>query len=144
MKKGLIILLVIAGFLTLFLTKIRLVAKTNNPTPTPIVQSQNPQVISTNPPNLDGATIPPNQAIEVTFNQPLVNEPYTVVKIEPSVNFKLSLKDDNKTVAITPSKPYGLGAGYSLTIDALTKFQSGKSLNQNAIFHFKTVGYSGV
>jgi hypothetical protein len=113
-------------------------------TPSPSVESSEPHLVSTNPTSLEGTTVTPTQAIELTFNQPLVNEPYTLIRLEPEMDFKVTLTNENKTVKITPAENYKFGSGYTLTVDSLTKFQGDKTLGQNLLFHFKTVSYSGV
>jgi hypothetical protein len=111
-------------------------------------QTNNPeeiQVVSTNPKNLDGATILPNQSIEITFNRALENEPETKRQWDPEdTDVKTELSTDRKTVKFTPNKPFILGQGYTLTIKPDTKFDGKKTLGKDLIYHFKTISYSGV
>jgi hypothetical protein len=102
-------------------------------------------VVSTNPANLDGATILPTQPIEITFNLPLENEPELKRQWDPEdTDVKTELSSDRKTVKFTPNKPLIFGEDYTLTIKVDTKFEGQKRLDNELIYHIKTISYSGV
>jgi hypothetical protein len=111
-------------------------------------QASNPDevaVVSTKPANLEGATILPNQPIEITFNSPLENEPELKRDWDPKdTDIKTELSSDKKTVKFTPNKPLVLGQPYTLFIKSDTKFEGKKTLDKDLIYHFKTISYTGV
>lgn len=107
-------------------------------------QPVEPEVTSTNPQNLDGATVLPNQTLEITFNLSLENAAEVKNKVEPQVDYKIELSEDRKTVKIIPNKPFNLGAGYTLSILSDTKFEGKKTLGKDLLFHFSTISYKGV
>lgn len=102
------------------------------------------KIISTNPLVIENQVFLPTQNIEVTFNKPLVNEPETRVLFEPVVDFRKELSLDRKTIKIILNKPLQLGQGYTLFIKAGTKFEGGKDMENDQIFHFTTINYRGV
>lgn len=106
-------------------------------------QNDSPAIISTKPDPLEGAVIGGSETIELTFNKPLVNDPARVV-IEPKVDFTVELSTDHKTIKITPKQPFPLGQGYTLTIKAGYGFDTREKLDQDIIFHFRTIKYQGV
>lgn len=100
-------------------------------------------VLSTNPSPIDGQVLLPTQNLEVTFNKPLINEPETNVLFDPVVDFKKELSLDRKTVKIILNKPYQLGQGYTFFIKKGAKFD-GLNLEDDIIFHFRTINYRGI
>ncbi|MDO8570845.1 MAG: Ig-like domain-containing protein [Candidatus Daviesbacteria bacterium] len=102
------------------------------------------KVVSTNPEDLDGSTILPNQTIEITFNQPMENRGEFKNKIEPPADYEIKLSDDRKTAKIILAKPFKLGTGYTLFIKSDTKFDGKKTLDKEIIYHFNTISYKGV
>lgn len=108
------------------------------------IQSSEPQVVSTNPKNLDGITILANQTIEITFNIPLENRGEFKNRIDPESEVEIQLSEDRKTAKIIPLKPYKLGTGFTLFIKPDTKFDGKKQLEKEIIYHFKTINYKGV
>ncbi|MDO8639264.1 MAG: Ig-like domain-containing protein [Candidatus Daviesbacteria bacterium] len=102
------------------------------------------KVISTNPDNLDGSTILPNQTISITFNQPIENRGEFKNKIDPPAEYEIKLSDDRKTAQIILSKPFNLGTGYTLFIKSDTKFDGKRTLDKEIIYHFNTIAYKGV
>lgn len=112
--------------------------------PTSNNSSTEANVVSTNPSPLDNTTILPTQSIEITVDTPLQNEPETKINIHPEIEYKLELTNNRKTIKITPNDTWGLGTGYSLSIKTETKFEQGKKLNEEKIYHFMTINYRGV
>ncbi len=102
------------------------------------------KVVSTNPENLDGSTILPNQTIEITFNQSIENRGEFKNKIDPPAEYEIKLSDDRKTAKIILAKPFNLGAGYTLFIKSDTKFDGKRTLDKEIIYHFNTISYQGV
>lgn len=102
------------------------------------------KVISTNPDNLDGSTILPNQTISITFNQPIENRGEFKNKIDPKADYEIKLSDDRKTAQIILIKPFNLGTGYTLFIKSDTKFDGKRTLDKELIYHFNTIAYKGV
>lgn len=119
----------------------------SQPTPTsqPSVSEKDPpQIVSTKPTPLDDAVISGTNTIEVTFNRPLENEGEFKVKIEPKVEFKVSVSNERKTGVITFQKPLELGMSYTLFIGPETKFTGMGRWGEEKIFHFRTIPYKGV
>lgn len=111
----------------------------------PVVVSDEPQVVSTNPNPLDEAIIFPSQTVELTFNFPLENVGEFKHKLEPTVEYEIKLSDDRKTVKISPKKSFQLGTTYTLSIQANeTKFDGKKRLPGDITYHFKTIEYKGI
>lgn len=108
------------------------------------VQTNTPELISTNPQALDGTTILPTQIIELNFNLPLENDAETKITLDPKAEVKIELSNDKKTAKIIPLKPFALGQGYSLSIKGNTKFQGNKTLGRDYGFGFRTIEYKGV
>lgn len=101
------------------------------------------RVVSTVPENLHNSTILPNQTIELTFSEQLVNVPETRWSISPSADIKAELSDDRKTLKLIPNKPYDLGNGYTLLIKADTKIEGKGNLDRELIYSFKTIQFKG-
>ncbi len=74
------------------------------------------RVVSTNPANLHDSTILPNQTIELTFSEQLVNVPETRWSISPGADIKAELSEDKKTLRLIPNTPFELGNVYTLLI----------------------------
>lgn len=110
----------------------------------PSSQPSQPQVVSTDPPNLDGSVIPPVQKIKITFDTPLRNPKEFNSKIDPQLDYSVSLDSDPRTVIITFSKPLELKAGYTLYIQQDTRFSETTTLGRELMFKFQTIDYSGV
>lgn len=108
------------------------------------VQTDKPELISTNPNPLDEAIIWAQQPIEFNFNLPLENAPEFKHRIEPKYDYKVDLINDKKTIIITPTKPLPLGQTFTITISRETKFDGKKILDKDYSFHFKTIEYKGV
>ena len=106
---------------------------------------ENARIISTTPSALDNAIVLPTQIIEITFNLPLQNPDELKHKLEPKVGYKIKLSDDRKTAKIIPQPTFNLGTEYTLNIQTNeTKFDGGKKLERDYIYHFKTIEYKGV
>lgn len=101
------------------------------------------RVVSTNPANLEGAIILPTQTIEITFNKPMVIDNPRVV-LDPKADYSLEQSPDHKTLKITPKDSFGLGKSFTLTIKSGYGTDTGEKLDQDLIFHFKTISYNGV
>lgn len=108
------------------------------------VQTDKPELVSTNPSPLDETILWAQQSIELNFNLPLENAPEFKHKIEPKYDYKIELSDDRKTIKITPIKPLPLGQTFTLTISKETKFDNKKFMDKDYTFHFKTIEYKGV
>lgn len=105
--------------------------------------SQSVRIVSTNPNPLEGATILPNQAVEITFSEPMVND-LSRVKLEPEGKVNISVKGDHHILEIKPIEPFKLGQGYTLTILSGYGSDTGKKTDQDFVFNFKTIDYNGV
>lgn len=108
------------------------------------VQSDQPQLISTEPSPLENATILPTQDIKLTFSHPIENGGEFKYKIEPELKHTIKLSEDRKTVIISPIDAYPAGASFNLFIQPETKFDGGKKFNNDPIFHLQTIKYRGV
>lgn len=111
---------------------------------TPDAATNTPQIVSTNPSPLEDNIVSSNQTIEITFNRPLQNSGEFKLRIEPKIDFKIDLTQDRKTAKISFPKPLELGATYTIFIGPDTKFDGMGNWNQEKIYHFKTVKYTGV
>jgi len=111
---------------------------------TEINHNSQPEVISTNPENLEGSIILPTQVIEITFNYPLENVGEFKSRIDPKADYRVKLSDDRKTAKIIPIPSFQLGAGYTLFILPDSKFDGKKTLGKDIIYHFNTISYRGV
>lgn len=109
-----------------------------------VTPSDEPQLLSTNPAPLEEAIVFPTQVIELNFNSPLVNEPELKLKIEPKVDYKIELTNKKMTAKIIPTTPYQMGGSFTLFVLPETKFDNGKTLSKDYIYHFKTIQYRGV
>lgn len=114
----------------------------NESTPQP--ETNSPKIVSTNPDPLEGAVVPTDQIIEITFSHSLENDPEFRRKFDPEIEYKLELSSDKKTVNFIPEKPYELGTTYTLFILPDTKFVGGGRLDGEKTFHFNTIKYRGV
>lgn len=108
---------------------------------TPFADSKDVTVVSTKPDPLDNTIISANDIIEIVFTSPLENIGELKYRIEPKVDVKMELSSDRKTVKITPNKPYDLGFTYTLFIKQESKFDGGKRLTKELIYHYKTVTF---
>jgi hypothetical protein len=111
--------------------------------PTENIDTNEIRVVSTVPANLNDSTILPNQTIELTFSEQLVNIPETRWSISPSADIKAELSDDRKTLKLIPNKPYDLGNGYTLLIKGDTKIEGKGNLDRELIYSFKTIQFKG-
>lgn len=108
------------------------------------IQTDTPEIVSTNPSPLEESILWAMQPIEITFNLPLENAPEFKHKMDPKYDYKVELSDDKKTIRIIPTKPLPLGKGFTLFIQADTKLEGNKTLGRDYIFHFRTIEYRGV
>lgn len=109
-----------------------------------VVNTHEQVVISTMPSPLEEAIIVPTQVIEITFNLPLENVGEFKNRLEPKSDYTIKLSDDRKTVKIIPAPLFQLGTTFTLFILTDTKFDGGKRLDHELIYHFKTLEYKGV
>lgn len=119
----------------------------NNPPSEASAPSSEPQLISTNPPELfekKPLIFTPDKIVELTFNAELENGPETKIIFDPPLEFETKLTDDFKTAKIYPKKPYKLGQGYTLFIKPDTKLKGGKTLGKGYDMHFNVISYSGI
>lgn len=111
----------------------------------PVSVQQKATVLSLNPDISSPNTIvSATQTIEINFSDPLENLDQFKHKFEPETKFKLAISDDKKTVRITPEEPLDLGAEYTLFIYPYSKFEGGKELDSEKIYHIKTVKFKGL
>lgn len=106
--------------------------------------STSPTIVSTKPDPLEGAVVPADQIIELTFSHPLENEPEFRRRFDPEIKYKLEMSFDRKVVRFIPEQPYELGVGYTLFVLPETKFMGGGKLDGEKTFHFQTIKYRGV
>jgi hypothetical protein len=106
--------------------------------------SKNVMVLSTNPDNLDNATILPTQSLEITFNKPVENEGELKHRLEPQTDHHIEVSGDRKTVKVVPNKGWALGTTYTLFIQSDSKFREEGKLDHEIIYHFKTIDYKGI
>lgn len=107
--------------------------------------SQNPYVVSTSPANLkDGAVVPSDQKIEITFSEPIENRGEVKNTLDPQTEYEIQLSNDKKTVKLLTKKPLELGKSFTFTIKSDTKFDSKKRMDSDQVFHFNTISYQGV
>lgn len=152
LKQKIMIIVAVLGAALIWIFQQGIYTKPNSTTPPnpPINQVQNlpqntePQVISTNPDNLEGTIILASQTIEITFNLPLENRGEFKNRIDPATEVEIKLSEDRKTAQIIPIKPYKLGTGFTLFIKPDTKFDGKKQLGKEIIYHFRTINYKGV
>ncbi len=109
-----------------------------------LTASQDVKALSTKPENLENSVILPTQQIDVSFNTPIENTGEFKHKIEPNVNHTLKLSADRKTISILPEPSFQVGFSYTLFIQADTKFDGGKRLNDAIQYHFRTIEYKGI
>lgn len=108
-------------------------------------KEDSPNVVSTNPFPLENALILPNQTIQITFSDSAVNTPELKFRMDPEDGrYQLKLSDDRKTLSIIPNPTFGLGIGYTMFIPVEAKFDNGKKLKEDIIYHFHTINYNGV
>ncbi|OGE34129.1 hypothetical protein A3C32_00860 [Candidatus Daviesbacteria bacterium RIFCSPHIGHO2_02_FULL_41_14] len=118
------------------------------------IPTDRPVVVSTVPAGInrdENITISPTQTIEVTFNMPLENIGEFKHKIEPTVEYKVELSNDRKTVQISPKSAWKLGTSYALTILPDSKFNENpgqestkKKLDHDISIRFKSIEYRGI
>lgn len=149
LKQKIIAAVIALGLILIAIFNKGLAPKNESPINTPKktgqqVQTDTPELISTNPSPLDGTTILPTQIIEFQFNLPLENDAETKITLDPKVEYKIELSNDKKTAKIIPLKPFTLGQGYTLSIKGDTKFQGKKTLGRDYGFGFRTIEYKGV
>jgi len=150
LKQSLIVIVAIIGSILILIFQQGLYSK-DKTTPLPSTQNQakpiqtdTPEVISTNPSPLEENIVSPTQNIEITFNLQIENQGEFKNKIETFTDYKIELSQDRKTAKIVPLKPFKLGTSYTLFILPDTKFDGSKKLNREIIYHFKTINYQGV
>lgn len=155
MKKKIILILVVILFLAVsfFLMK-HFKRGSNSQVATPQSSSESPQpavsekdpprIVSTKPENLDNSIIPAFVPLEFTFNRPLENEGEFKIKIEPKVDFKVTVSNERKTGVVTFQKPLELGTSYTLFIGTETKFTGMGRWGEEKVFHFRTIPYKGL
>ena len=143
-KKKAFVVAGVVGILLILLAKIGLGSSPRVPKISQQTNSDQVNLISTNPSPLDGATILPTQTIYLTFDQPAINAPYLYLKIDPEVDLDVELSGDRKTVKITPTKPYDLSHGYTIPIPTSAQFDGKKTLGHDVNFTFSTISYQGV
>ncbi len=107
-------------------------------------QTDFPHVASTKPDPLEGTIVSASEPVEITFNRPLENVGEFKLKIEPKIDFKVTLSSDRKTAKISFPKALELGVTYTLFIGTDTKFDGVGAWGQEKIYHIKTVSYRGV
>lgn len=127
--------------------------KENKPSESPLLtsapaseqpKSDQPRIVSTIPNPLEGTIIAVDQKIEITFSHPLENAPELKLRIEPKLDYKVELSSDRKTAKITPDSSYDLGVSYTLFIMPDSKFDGGRRLDGEKVFHFQTIRYRGI
>jgi hypothetical protein len=149
LKNKIITAILIIGSLLILLFQRGLYGNSNSPaqsTPTAETkQEQNtePKIVSTNPLPLNEAVILPGQTIEITFNYPVNAVSEFKHRLEPKIDYKIELSSDRKTAKIIPTKTFNLGTGYTLFILGETKFDDKKKLNQEFVYHFRTIDFKG-
>jgi hypothetical protein len=102
-------------------------------------------LVSTTPPNLDGATISPSQTIEFTFNYSIdeTNQKFQF-NLDPAIDLKVETSADHKTLKMTAIKGFGFDQGYTLQIKSGNPFAGGTKLDHDINMHFTTTSYSGI
>lgn len=143
-KRKLIIVLAVIGSLLILIFKYGLGIKTETNTGTVDPEAEGIKIIMTSPDKLEDATILPNQTISITFNKSLESSAEVKISMEPPIEYKIELSEDQKTFKLTPKNVYLLGNGYTLKILGGTKFDGKKELGRDEIFHFRTINYRGV
>lgn len=106
-----------------------------------------PALISSTPPELfdkKPLIFRPDQVIELHFNDKLENGPETKIVLDPPVEFKIEVINDNKTAKITPVTTFKLGQGYTIFVKPETKIQGGKTLGKSYDMQFNVINYSGI
>lgn len=102
-----------------------------------------PYVVSTNPDLMQEALIPPGQTIEITFSEPFENRGEVKYELMPEIAHEAQEANEKTTFRIVPKPLFKVGAGYTLRIKTETKFKSGKRLENDLNYSFKTIPYSG-
>lgn len=146
LKKKIMVTVAIIGALLIIVFQRGIYSTNSNQAPQPQTQTtEEPGVVSTNPPNLENQVITPNQIVEITFNLPIENIGEFKNKLDPKPeNYQVKLSDDRKTAQIIPIKPFNLGTTFTLFIQPDTKFDGKKTLGKELIYHFRTIEYKGV
>lgn len=108
------------------------------------------KIVSTNPNPLNGATILPNQNIEITFNKEIVKSEFKN-RFDQEISYDVeavdkigSNKDISKTFKIVFKKPLELGHGFTFSVLSNTHTENGLKLNEDQSFSFKTINYNGI
>lgn len=101
------------------------------------------KVTATKPGPLEGSVLLFQQPIEISFSENLESRGEVKVSFDPPVSYDVYLSNDKRTAIISPQKPYELGMSYTLKIDPLTKFEGGKTLGRDLIYHFSTIKHQG-
>ena len=145
-KKLFLIIAVILISLFLVLTYKKTTVEKPNQSPPPATTSENekPAIVATQPDPLEGGVVSGSQPIELIFNRGLENEGELKLRVEPPIDFKITLSQDRKTATLTPQKPYALGQTYTIFIKGDTKFTGYGEWREEKTFHFQTVKYRGV
>ena len=66
------------------------------------------------------------------------------IRIEPKIDFKVSVTNEGRTGVITFPKGLELGTSYTLFIGPETKFIGMGRWGEEKVFHFRTIPYKGV
>lgn len=140
-----LILLIIGGGL---IFKLGFKPKPSGANPQPQIDNQTSSteisIVSTKPDPLEHAVLLPTQVFEISFNQPIQNIGEFKHQLEPKFEYDAKLSPDRKTVIISPKNTYPLGQEMTLFIKGDTKFDQGKSLGKEIIYHLNTIQYRGV
>ncbi len=147
MFKNKVVLAILALGLLLLGLFYRGLYPTSLQTTKPNVDTESILMLSTSPDPLDQATLLPSQPVELNFNSPLPSSEAFKYRLDPSVEVKIELINDNKTVRMTPVKSWSLGGGYTLFVLPDTSFvytkEAHKPLGKEYLYHFKTINYKG-
>lgn len=111
-------------------------------TKSPPTENEKPQILEIKP--KDGSIISSDEEIEITFNRGLENEGELKIRIEPKVEYKITLMQDRKVARVTPLKPFELGSEYTLYITGDTKFTGHGAWGEEKTFRFRTIKYRGI
>ncbi|QQG43752.1 MAG: hypothetical protein HYW45_01885 [Candidatus Daviesbacteria bacterium] len=144
-KVSLTILFLLMGF---FLFKDSLSIGQQNPQKE-ATQEKQLKIVSTKPNPLDNAIILPTQDIEITFNMPVMKSEVKH-KFDPeTLEYDLEVLNGintsyGQTFRFKFKKPLQLGSGLTLFILPNTHTEDGIKLDQEFIYHIKTISYQGV
>lgn len=145
-KKGVAVTLIIILGLVGYFLKNNTDTKSTKSQTTP-QQTEQLQIISTNPHPLEEATILPTQNIELTFNKPFFRSQFKH-KFDPDIEHEVEViggrdQEFGQTFKIVFKKPLELGLGYTLFVFTNTKTEENFSLDKEYVFHFQTIRYKG-